>query len=63
MGKEIGRYDTSLHMFVEPVKELDHNKLEFHKFLADEGMHADDMYADVIKLDEVRKELAEMGQH
>jgi len=42
-------------MFVEPVRELDQNKLEFQRHLVDTGAHRDDMFAEPIDLVKARE--------
>jgi len=56
MSKEIGRYDTSLQMFVEKPKELDRSKLEFQRYLADTGAYVEDMFAEPIDYQKAREE-------
>lgn len=63
MSKELGPYDSSTQMFVHPERDMNFKVAGFHKYLVTEGKYDDDMHADIIRLDEVRKELAELGQH
>jgi hypothetical protein len=56
--KELGRYDTEVQMFVEPVHEVNMDVARSIKWGVENGKYDEDLYADVIKLDEVRKELA-----
>lgn len=37
MAKEIGRYDSSLQMFVEPVRDVSISRLTFLRWLAEKG--------------------------
>jgi hypothetical protein len=58
MSKEMGRYDTETQMFVEPVHEVNMDVANSIKWGVENGKYEEDLHADVIKLDEVRKELA-----
>ena len=60
--KELGRYDTDLQMFVEKPHELDQNKLEYHRYLANAGYHADDMYSDKMIEEATKRDAAALGE-
>ncbi len=63
MSEKYGRYDGETQMYTQAPRELNMNTLESIKWEVDNGKRDDDLHADVIKLDDVRKELGEIGQH